>query len=140
MRGRTLSALRELLQHVDEAAAGNDADAVASVAYVAARSVEIDETELNAARRRALLVLTSGGDPHRGLEVDGRAVGTLAADLDSPRRRAQMEEVLDEVARHAGGLPHVTAAVEELRADADVAWRWVAVALLADELDATTDA
>jgi hypothetical protein len=43
----------------------------------------IDAGELNAARRRAMLVLAAGGDPHRDLGFDSVAAERLAGELDS---------------------------------------------------------
>jgi len=61
---------RELLERL-EAEGG---DATAALAWVAVQGVDLDAEELAAARRRALLVLASGGDPRRDLEPDSRAV------------------------------------------------------------------
>src|SRR5579859_1737574 len=95
-------------------------------------AVAIDEAQLNGARRRAMFVLASGGDPHRDLGLDSIAAERLADELDTPGRRAQLASALDELP--ANGLPAVTAAVESLRADPGLAWRSFALCLLADEL------
>jgi hypothetical protein len=94
--------------------------------------VPIDGAELNAARRRAMFVLAAGGDPHRDLELDSIAAERLADELDTPERRARLATALDELP--AGDLPAVTAALESLRADPELAWRSFALSLLADEL------
>jgi hypothetical protein len=94
--------------------------------------VAIDESELNAARRRAMFVLAAGGDPHRELELDSVAAERLADELDTPERRAQLAAAIEELP--AGELPAVTAARESLRADPELAWRSFALSLLADEL------
>jgi len=104
------------------------------LALLASRSVDVDEAELSAVRRRALLLLATGGDPHRELELDSRAVGTVAAELDAPERRAALRAALDELRTHARDLARVRAAVDALLEDDDLAWRWVAGALLAEEL------
>jgi hypothetical protein len=96
--------------------------------------VTVDADELNAARRRALLLLAAGGDPTRELDPAGRAVRALAEDLDAPARREQLRAALAALRADAAGLPAVTGAVDALLADADAAWRWYAAALLADEL------
>jgi hypothetical protein len=96
--------------------------------------VAIPGEELNAARRRALLLLAAGGDPRSGLEPDGRAARALAAELDSPSRRAEAERALDGLAAQAEGLAAVAAALDRLRGDPELAWRWLACALLAEEL------
>jgi hypothetical protein len=95
-------------------------------------SVPIDEAELNAARRRAMFVLAAGGDPHRDVGTDSVAAERLAAELETPERRAQLAIALEELP--ADGLPAVSAAVQSLRADPDLAWRSFALSLLADEL------
>ena len=40
--------------------------------------IAIDESDLNAARRRAMFVLAAGGDPHRDLGLDSIAAERLA--------------------------------------------------------------
>ncbi len=94
--------------------------------------VAIDEATRNAARRRAMFVLAAGGDPHRDVGVDSVAAERLADELDTPARRAQLAAALEELP--ADDLPAVTAAVEALRADPELAWRSFALSLLADEL------
>jgi hypothetical protein len=104
------------------------------LAYVAGQDVELDADELAGARRRALLVLAAGGDPHRRLELDDSAVAVLAGDLDGPSRRAQLAHGLNELRVQTAGFPRLAAALERLCADADLAWRTYAAALLAEEL------
>ena len=94
--------------------------------------VDIDESDLNAARRRAMFVLAAGGDPHRDLEADSVAAERLAAELDTPERRAALAAALDGLPTE--GLESVGAGVEALRAEPELAWRSFALALLADEL------
>jgi hypothetical protein len=94
--------------------------------------VAIDEAALNAARRRAMFVLAAGGDPHRDLGLDSIAAERLADELDTPERRTQLANALDELP--LDDLPAVTAAAASLRADPDLAWRSFALSLLADEL------
>ncbi|MBV8478882.1 MAG: hypothetical protein JOY72_01135, partial [Actinobacteria bacterium] len=65
--------------------------------------VEIPEPELNAARRRAMFVLAAGGDPHRELDVHSVAAERLAAELETPERRAALGAAL--VALPTSGLP-----------------------------------
>jgi hypothetical protein len=96
--------------------------------------VPLDEAELKAARRRAMLVLAAGGDPHRELALDDVAVDRLAAELDSPERRAALAGALDGLAAEAEGLPAATGTLAVLRADPALAWQVYALALLADEL------
>ena len=56
----------------------------ALLCFVAGRNVTIDAHDLNAALRRSELLLATGGDPRRPLELYGRAVTALAEDLDEP--------------------------------------------------------
>ena len=100
--------------------------------WLVKNDVEIEEDELNGARRRAMFVLAAGGDPHRDVGLDSVAAERLAGELDTTERRARLEAAL-------GGLPaddlaNVTAAVKLLRADSELAWRSFALSLLADEL------
>ncbi len=94
--------------------------------------IAIDDAELNAARRRAMFVLAAGGDPHREVGFDSIAAERLAGELDTPERRAQLATALDELP--AEDLDVVTAAVQSLRTDPELAWRSFALSLLADEL------
>ena len=73
-------------------------------------------------------------DPRRELGVDARAVKALAGDLWTEERRDQLTAGLDDLALRARELPRVRAAVLELAADADLAWRLFALALLAEDL------
>jgi hypothetical protein len=104
------------------------------LAYVAVQSLELDEAEVQGARRRALLVLASGGDPRRELEPDGRAVSVLAGELDSVERRDGLRAALRRLRKAAEGLPAVSRALDGLLSDGRLAWRWAACALLAEEL------
>jgi hypothetical protein len=121
---------RRWLEQLEEA----ESDPSAGVAYLAARKLNIDEAAMRAARRRALLILAAGGDPHRELELDSRAVASVAADLDAPSLRRALDDVLDGLGSDAHGLRRVEAALGALREDGELAWRWVACALLAEEL------
>ena len=104
------------------------------LAWLVAGELGIDEAALNAARRRALFVLAAGGDPHRELDRDSVAAARLAAELDSPDRRRALAAALENLAGEAEGLPVVGHALGTLRGDADLAWRTLGLALLADEL------
>lgn len=92
----------------------------------------IDKDELHGARRRAMFVLAAGGDPHRDVDLDSVAAERLAGELDTPGRRALLAAALEGLPGH--DLPAVTAAVESLRADPELAWRSFALSLIADEL------
>jgi hypothetical protein len=104
------------------------------LAYLAVQGLELDEQELRGARRRALLLLASGGDPRRDLDPESRAVSSVADDLDTPSRRAALLEGLAGLREQADGLPAVEGALDELLADDGLAWHWAACALLAEEL------
>jgi hypothetical protein len=106
----------------------------ALVALVAGARVQIPEAELGASRRRAMLVLAAGGDPHRELELDSRAVEVLARDLNSVERRAELGEGLRALHEDVVDLPLVAALITRFQEDPDFAWRAFALALLADEL------
>lgn len=121
--------MRELLEQVE-----GSADPRAGLVFLAAQAVEIGDDDLRPARRRAMLLLAAGGDPHRELGVDDRAVTALAGDLDSRERREALEDALAALVPQAEGLPRVSAELAELRALPDLAWRWLALVLLADEL------
>ena len=101
---------------------------------VARERVSLPEDELRAALRRALLVLAAGGDPHRELELDGRGLTSFADDLDSPERRGELGASLRALREQADGLPRASFLLDALLEDAELAWRSLAVALLAEEL------
>ena len=121
---------RELLERL-EAEGGEQ---TAALAWVAMQSVELEPGDLSAARRRALLLLASGGDPRRDLDPDSRAVASLAGDLDSAERRAGLQASISALRDEADGLPSVASALDTLTVDDDLAWRWAACGLLAEEL------
>ena len=116
---------------------GSDLDARSSelqvvLCWLVQDEIPIDDDELNAARRRAMFVLAAGGDPHRDVGIDSIAAERLADELDTPERRQQLAGALEGL--RANDLPSVTAAVDALRADPELAWRSFALSLLADEL------
>jgi hypothetical protein len=115
-----------------EALETSDLDLGVALAWLVRDEVGLPEAELNAARRRAVLVLAAGGDPHRDLNAGSVAAERLAAELDAPERRRALDRAL--AAFDTRGLPRIEAAVETLRADPATAWRTLALALLADEL------
>lgn len=103
------------------------------LAYAAGLSIDLGE-DAPGATRRAVLLLAAGGDPRRGLDLEGRAVTALAAELDEPSRRAELAAGLAALAEAAGGLPAADA-VARLAADPELAWRAFAAGVLADSLD-----
>jgi hypothetical protein len=121
---------RSRLEELDR----SDLDLRVALAWLVRDEIGIDESDLNAARRRAMFVLAAGGDPHRELDHDSIAAERLSAELDTPERRRALSEALDALADEADGLPVVTEALDLLRSEPDLAWRSLALALLADEL------
>jgi hypothetical protein len=130
-----LDADRQILEQIEPALReAGDAEACAMLALVARESVSVPDEELQSALRRTLLVLAAGGDPHRELEIDGRAVSSLADDLDAPSRRAELQSAMSALKERAEGLPRATYLLEALVEEPELAWRFLAVALLAEEL------
>ena len=123
--------MRELLELL-EAGPGNSV--LPGLAWLAGREIEHDEDELKAAVRRAELLLAAGGDPRRELELDGRAVTAIAADLDDPGARDQLEDALARLTADAEGLAAVSDGLARLRAQPDLAWQSYAGALLAEAI------
>ncbi len=105
------------------------------LATVAGRDVHLDADEARGAARRALLLLSTGGDPSRGLDLHGRAVASLADDLRTVDRQIALEEGVKELRVQAEGLPHVSEALHALVEAPDVAWRAYAAGVLAQELE-----
>ncbi|MDX6451347.1 MAG: hypothetical protein QOH16_1396 [Gaiellaceae bacterium] len=126
-----MDALDDLLTRVDTGELG---DPLPVLAYIAGQSVEIDDEDLNGGRRRALLLVASGGDPHRDLDVDDRAVKALAADLYTDERRAQLGHSIDALVLRVRERPVAREAALFLAADVDLAWRLFSLSLLAEEL------
>jgi hypothetical protein len=127
--------VRDWLEQLEAARPPED-ELLAVLVYVAGQSVTIDEDELAPAIRRALFVHAAGGDPHRELTLDARAGETLADDLDTGARRAELGRGLAALRDEAARLPFVRDALGRLLADTELAWRTFAVALLAEELAA----
>jgi hypothetical protein len=126
-----MDALDELLLRVD---AGELGDPLPVLAYIAGQQVEIDDEDLNGARRRALLLVAAGGDPHRELGVDDRAVKSLAADLHTEERRRQLGRSVDALVLRVRDRRAAREAALYLAGDIDLAWRLFSLALLAEEL------
>jgi hypothetical protein len=123
--------IAEVLTRID---AGELGDPLPVLAYLAGRSVQLDEADLNGARRRALLLVAAGGDPHRELTVDDRAVKAIAADLHTQERRDELARSIDALVLRVRDLPVAREAALFLAGDVDLAWRLYALALLAEEL------
>ena len=123
--------MRELLELLE---AGPSNSLLLGLAWLAGQGIELDEEEVRATVRRAELLLAAGGDPRRELELDGRAVASVAADLDDPDAREQLENSLNALATEAEGLASVASALAQLRAQPDLAWQCYAGALLAEAI------
>jgi hypothetical protein len=125
---------------LEETLAGEDdteelATGLIVLATIAGQDVRIGEDEAYGAGRRALLLLSAGGDPSRGLDLNGRAVWSIADDLRSADRQLELESGLRRLRLEAEGLPHVSEALHGLMHAPDLAWRAYAAGLLADHLD-----
>jgi hypothetical protein len=126
---------RDWLEGLEAVAGGGGRpEARPVLAWIAGRSLDLDEAEVKGAVRRAMLLLATGGDPQRELDLEGRAVTALAAELDRPERRDALAGALAELRAHAEGLSHVNVLLDELLLDADLAWRALAAGLIGDEL------
>jgi hypothetical protein len=123
--------IADLLVRVE---AGELGDPLPVLAYLAGQSVQLEEAELNGARRRALLLVAAGGDPHRELDVDDRAVKAIAADLHTQERRDELARSVDALVLRVRDLPAAREAALFLAGDIDLTWRLFALALLAEEL------
>ena len=123
--------MRELLELLE---AGPSNSLLLGLAWLAGQGIELDEEEQRASLRRAELLLATGGDPRREPELDDRAVQTVAADLESPVAREQLEDALSRLATEAEGLASVASALAQLRAQPELAWQCFAYALLADAI------
>jgi hypothetical protein len=108
------------------------AELLVALVWLVLAQVPIPEDDLNATRRRAMFVLAAGGDPHRDLDLNTVAAERLAAELDSPSRRKDLQMALSGL--DAAGLPTVSEGISALVADPELAWRCFGLALLADEL------
>ena len=128
------AATRARLEQLEESGLDpRSGELLVMLCWLVQKDVAIPEDELNAARRRAMFVLAAGGDPHRDVGVDSIAAERLADELDTPERRAQLAAALDELP--ADDLPAVTAAVESLCADPELACNLFVRPALADKGD-----
>jgi hypothetical protein len=119
---------------LDRVAAAGPAEQLLLLARLAGAEIELDPDEANAALRRAELLLAAGGDPHRALEVDGRAVTSLADDLLTSAHGRSLAAGLERLAGIAGDGHPLAAPLRRLRDDPALAGRCWAAALLAEEL------
>lgn len=124
-------AVRDALRRLDGAEPNQQ---WAMLCYLAGREVALDSAERDAAVRRAELLLAAGGDPHRELDLYGRAATSVAGDLDSPAARRELQSGLERLKDDAEGLTGASEGLRLLLADQDLAWQCFALALLADAL------
>ena len=127
----TLETIREWVRALERA---EPTEQWTMLGFFAGRSVAVEADELNAAVRRAELLLAAGGDPRRELDPFGRAATALADDLDSPERRAQLRTGLESLREHVAGLRGVREGLSLLLEDGDLAWKVYATSLLAEAL------
>jgi hypothetical protein len=123
--------VRELLELLE---AGPRSSLLLGLAWLAGRDVVLDPEDVKAATRRAELLLATGGDPRRELDLDGRAVATMADDLDDEEARNRLEDALARLTADSEGLAAVSDGLARLRAQPDLAWRSYAGALLAEAI------
>ena len=123
--------MRELLERLEEQPSNS---LLLGLAWLAGQDVQLDPDELKGALRRAELLLAAGGDPRRELDLDGRAVESVAGDLDGEAAREQLEDALARLAAATEGLAAVSGGLARLRAQPDLAWRSYAGALLAEAI------
>jgi hypothetical protein len=125
--------VRDVVRSLERAA---PVDQWTMLCFLAGQRVELDADERNAAVRRAELLLATGGDPRRKVELFGRAVTAVAEDLDSEAARAQLGEGLAALRAETEGLRGAGEALRLLQRDPDLAWQCFACALIAEELAA----
>jgi hypothetical protein len=123
--------VRELLERLEELPPDS---LLPSLAWLAGQQLALDPDELKGAVRRAELLLATGGDPRRELDLDGRAVESFAAELDGEEARNRLEDALARLTADSEGLAAVSDGLARLRAQPDLAWRCYAGALLADSI------
>ena len=114
--------------------AGSSDTLLLGIAWLAGQQLELDEDELKAALRRAELLLATGGDPRRELDLDDRAVAAVAADLDVDGARERLEDALARLTAANPSESAVSDGLARLRSQPDLAWQCFAYALLADAI------
>lgn len=124
--------VREALEQLE----ASGADPRPPLAYLAGSKLGLDENDLRGAFRRAELLLATGGDPRREIDLSDRAVTTIADELGTPELVARLSAGLRALEAAAAGLPAVADALRELGEDPELAWRIYAWAILAEHVSA----
>jgi hypothetical protein len=120
--------LREILEQLE---AGGE-DLRPPLAYLAGHELAPGPDELHGAFRRAELLLATGGDPRREIDLSDHAVSSVAEELEP--LTAELVTRLAALAAGAAGLPRVSSALGELGEDPELALRVYAWALLAEHV------
>ena len=131
-----LDELESALSEHDIAAVDSDerSEALIALAMAAGQEIPVPDDEVRGAVRRALFVLAAGGDPSRGLALDGRAVETMADDLDTPFRRKALLAGIEELRAQAGERRAVVEVLDALRDDDTLAWRAYSAARMVEAI------
>ncbi len=131
----TARELREWLEALEPTALSpREDETYAALAFVAGQRVSLDDDDVRAASRRAVFLLATQGDPRLALDLNDRAVHAVARDLATEERQRELLAGLSALRTEAMGLPGVMGTIDRLLADGDLAWRSLALAILADEL------
>ena len=132
-RSRRISPIsrREILEQLEAAGA----DPRPPLAYLAGHGLAPAADELHGAFRRAELLLATGGDPRREIDLSDHAVSSIAEELES--LSDELVARLAALTGEAAGLPRVAAALRELGADPELALRIYAWALLAEHVSSS---
>jgi hypothetical protein len=110
------------------------ADPRPALTYLAGHGLSPGAGELRGAFRRAELLLATGGDPRREIDLSDHAVSSVAEELDAARLSDELTARLAALEGDAAGLPRVEAALRELGEDPELALRVYAWALLAEHV------
>jgi len=125
--------LRAALEQL-EASAPAPNEAAAVLGYAASVELALDDAALAGPLRRALLLLATGGDPHRELDPSGRAVQALAEELRELVPDDALARAYAHVRAQARDLPVLDGVAAVLEADPGAGRTALALALLGGEL------
>ena len=110
------------------------ADPRPPLAYLAGHGLAPEGGALHGAFRRAELLLATGGDPRREIDLSDHAVSCVGEELERPGLAEELAERLRALGPDATGLPRIEAALRELGEDPELALRVYAWALLAEHV------